>query len=34
LNTDVGHRLPDLVQLERLDDRGDQLHEFILEFGG
>jgi hypothetical protein len=34
LNTDVGHRLSHLVQLERLDDGGDQLHPFIPAYDG
>jgi hypothetical protein len=32
LNADVRHRLPNLVQLEGLDDGGDQLHAFVPAF--
>ena len=34
LNADICHRLPDLVQLERFDDGGDQLHAFVPAFIG
>src|ERR1700723_1656233 len=34
LNADVRNRLPDIVQLERLNDGGDQLHAFVLAFTG
>src|ERR1700733_9694090 len=32
LSADIRHRLPNFVQLERLDDGGDQLHAFIPAF--